>query len=81
MPLRTIPIGHVFFERGVHGQISHHLEALTSAHVNVFVIHKAINLSTGAGVVGSLCAGGAGNGVLLEGATEVAEDPILTALP
>jgi len=45
VPLRTISIGHILFERGVHRQISHHLEALTSAHVNIFVIHKAINPS------------------------------------
>jgi len=45
VPPRTIPIGHVLFERGVHGRISHRLEAFISAHVNVFVIHKAINPS------------------------------------
>ena len=45
VPPRTIPIGHVLFKRGVHGRISHRLEALTSTHVNVFVIHKAINPS------------------------------------
>jgi len=38
-------------------------------------------LGSGAGMVGSPCVGGAGDGVLLEGATEVAEDPILTVLP
>jgi len=45
VPPRTIPIGHVLFERGVHGQISHCLEALISAHVNIFVIYKGINPS------------------------------------
>jgi len=43
LPPRTVPIGHALFERRVRGQISHCSEALTSAHVNVFVFHKPIN--------------------------------------
>jgi len=43
LPPRTVPIGHELFKRGVRGQISHCSEALTSAHVNVFVFHKPIN--------------------------------------
>jgi len=46
LPPRTVSIGHELFEREVREQISHHSEALTSAHVNVFVFHKPINPCT-----------------------------------
>jgi len=46
LPPRTVPIGHKLFEIRVRGQISHCSEALTSAHVNVFVFHKPINPCT-----------------------------------
>jgi len=45
LPPRSIPIGHVLFEKGLCGQISHRSEALTSAHINVFLFHKPINPS------------------------------------
>ena len=40
---RSVPIGHKLFERGLHGRFSHCMAVLTTAHVNVSVIHRPTN--------------------------------------
>jgi len=44
LPPRSVPIGHKLFERGLRGRFSHRVAALTTAHVNVSVIHRPTNL-------------------------------------
>jgi len=43
LPPRTVPTSYTLHESGLYGRISHRSAALTTAHVNVYVFHKATN--------------------------------------